>query len=164
MNLYPWLVYLHIAGAFLFVMAHGVSALTAFRLRAERDPARMSLLLNLSSMSLGAMYVGLLVLLVAGVVAAIVGDWLRMLWPWVAIGVLVLVAIGMYVLGTRYYAAVRQALGMPSMNDRKGEPPPSARPIEEVVRLLDTRRPEQIAAFGTGGLLILLWLMVMKPF
>src|SRR6266511_2088162 len=51
MELYPWLVFLHIGGAFLFVLAHGVSALVAFRLRAERDPGRMTALLELSSTS-----------------------------------------------------------------------------------------------------------------
>ena len=161
MEIYPWLVFLHIAGAFLFVMAHGVSALVAFRLRAERDAARMIALLDLSATSLGAMYVGLLVLLVAGVVAAINRNWFSQGWPWAAIIVLVVVAAAMYLLASRYYSDVRTALGLPSMSVK--EPPP-ARPVEDVVRLLDTRRPEQIAVVGFAGLLVILWLMILKPF
>jgi hypothetical protein len=163
-DLYPWLVFLHIAGAFLFVLAHGVSAIVAFRLRAERDAARMTALLELSSMSLGVMYVGLLTLLVAGIVAAINRNWFAQGWPWAAIIVLVVVAGAMYAMGSRYYANVRQALGLPSMNDKRGEQPPPARPVDDVIRLLDTRRPEQIAVVGFGGLLIILWLMILKPF
>jgi hypothetical protein len=164
MDLYPWLVLVHIGGAFLFVMAHGASAITAFRLRAERDPARMTALLDLSSQSLGIMYVGLLLLLVAGIAAAIARNWFSQAWPWVAIGVLVVVLVAMYLMASRYYAGVRQALGLPSMNDKKGAPPPPARPIDDVIELLDNRRPEQIAAVGFAGLLILLWLMILKPF
>jgi hypothetical protein len=163
-ELYPWLVYLHIAGAFLFVLAHGVSAVVAFRLRAERDAARMTALLELSSMSVGVMYTGLLVLFVAGIIAAINRNWFSQGWPWAAIAVLVIVVVAMYALASRYYAGVRQALGLPSMNDKKGEQPPPPRPVDEVIALLDTRRPEQIAAVGFGGLLILLWLMILKPF
>jgi hypothetical protein len=164
MDLYPWLVFVHVGGAFLFVMAHGVSAITAFRLRAERDPARITALLDLSSQSLGVTYLGLLTLLVAGIAAAIARNWFSQAWPWVAIGVLVIVMFAMYLMATRYYAGVRQGLGLPSMNDKKGEAPPAPRPIEEVIRMLDTRRPEQLAAVGLGGLLVLLWLMILKPF
>jgi glucan phosphoethanolaminetransferase (alkaline phosphatase superfamily) len=161
MGLYPWLVFLHIAGAFLFVLAHGVSAVVAFRLRAERDPVRMTALLELSSMSLGVMYVGLLTLLVAGIVAAINRNWFSQGWPWAAIVVLVVVVVAMYALASRYYAGIREALGLPSMNNK--EPGP-AKPADEIVRMLDSRRPEQIAGVGFVGLLIILWLMILKPF
>ena len=164
MDLYPWLVYLHIAGAFLFVLAHGVSALVAFRLRAERDAGRMTALLELSRASLGVMYVGLLTLLVAGIVAAINRNWFSQGWPWAAIVVLLGVTVAMYALASRYYAGIRQALGLPSMNDKKGDAPPQPRPVEDVIPLLDTRRPEQIAIVGFAGLLVILWLMVLKPF
>ena len=164
MDLYPWLVYLHITGAFLFVFAHGVSAIVAFRLRSERDAGRMIALLELSTTSVGAMYVGLLTLLIAGVVAAINRNWFSQGWPWAAIIVLVVVAVAMYALASRYYAGIRQALGLPSMNDKRGEQPPPPRPVDEVIALLDTRRPEQIAAVGFVGLLVILWLMILKPF
>jgi hypothetical protein len=161
MELYPWLVFLHIGGAFLFVMAHGVSAVVAFRLRAERDANRMVALLDLSATSVGVMYIGLLLLLVAGIIAAINRNWFSQGWPWAAIGVLVLVTAAMYLLASRYYAAVREALGLPSMNNKE---PGAARPVEDVIRMLDSRRPEQIAAVGIAGLLIILWLMILKPF
>ena len=44
----PWIVFIHIVAAFGFVLSHGVSAFVAFRIRAERDPARIGALLDLS--------------------------------------------------------------------------------------------------------------------
>ena len=41
MDWYPWIVTLHVLGAFLFVFGHGASAFAAFRLRRERDPVRI---------------------------------------------------------------------------------------------------------------------------
>ena len=161
MDLYPWLVFLHITGAFVFVMAHGVSAIVAFRLRAERDPVRMTALMELSSTSISVMYIGLLTLLIAGIIAALNRNWFSQGWPWAAIVLLVVVAVAMYVLASRYYAGIREALGLASMNNK--EPGP-ARPADEIVRMLDTRRPEQIAVVGFVGLLIILWLMIFKPF
>jgi hypothetical protein len=36
------MVFLHVLGAFVFVLAHGASALVAFRLRTEREPGRVA--------------------------------------------------------------------------------------------------------------------------
>jgi hypothetical protein len=47
--LYQWMVFLHIAGVFAFLVAHGVSVGVAFRVRLERDPKRIMALLDLSS-------------------------------------------------------------------------------------------------------------------
>jgi predicted benzoate:H+ symporter BenE len=69
MEWYPWLVFLHVLGGFTFVLAHGASAMGAFRLRRERQPARVAALLDLSSFSIGLAYIGLLVILVSGVLA-----------------------------------------------------------------------------------------------
>src|SRR5215207_9687572 len=66
-ELYSWWVYLHIFGAFTFVFAHGASALAAFRIRATRDPVQIRTLLDVSSLALGVMYIGLLLLLVGGI-------------------------------------------------------------------------------------------------
>jgi hypothetical protein len=161
-QLLPWIVILHILGAFTFVLAHGVSAFVAFRIRSERDPARIASLLEFSSSSLGVMYSGFMVLLIAGIVAGLVEGW--RLWMWAAIVVLFAVAVAMYVLATQYYANVRRAVGLSASNDPKDAPPPVPANPEALAALLDTRRPEVIAAVGGAGLAVLVWLMVAKPF
>lgn len=66
MELYPWWVFAHIVGALAFAIGHGSSAVMSFAIRREREPGRIAALLDASSMSLGAMYLGLLLLLIGG--------------------------------------------------------------------------------------------------
>ena len=164
MDLYPWVVLTHVLAAFGFAMAHGVSVFAAFSMRSSKDPAAVRTLLGVSGMSIGALYISLLVLLVAGIAAAIMGGWFGRGWPWAAIVVVVVIVVAMYAMASRYYANIRSAVGLPSINDKKGEPPPAPVSDEELARLLDTRRPEALAAIGFGGFVVLVWLMELKPF
>ena len=160
-----WIVFIHIVGAFGFVLSHGASAFVAFRVRAERDPAKIGALLDLSASTLGLMYTSLLVVFVAGILAAIVGGYFNgRFWPWAAIVVLVLVAGAMYPLATEYYVRVRQAVGAKTGREKPGDSPVAQLDAAGLAALLDNRRPEAIAAVGVIGLLVLLWLMVLKPF
>ena len=67
-----WIVFLHVAGAFMFVAGHGVSMFVVFQVRKERDRARLGALLDLSGWSLGVAGIGLLVLFLSGILAGIV--------------------------------------------------------------------------------------------
>ncbi len=165
MELYPWWVFAHIVGALAFAIGHGTSAVMSFAIRREREPGRITALLDASSMSLGAMYLGLLLLLIGGIGAGIVGGWFtRSGWIWAALVLLVIIIVAMYAMASQYYGNVRRAVGQKSYRDPKDAPPPAPLASEELAKLLDTRRPEAIAAIGFGGLLVILWLMVLKPF
>ena len=48
-QLYPWIVFTHVAGALVFAMAHGVSLFVALRLRHETELVRIRALLELSA-------------------------------------------------------------------------------------------------------------------
>jgi hypothetical protein len=159
-----WIVFLHIAAAFGFVLAHGVSAFVAFRVRGERDPDRIAALLDLSASSLGLMYISLLLVIVFGVLGAIVGGYFGRGWPWAAIATLLVVSGAMYPLATGYYRQVRVGLGQRAYGDKSTAPPAAPLPAAELAALLDNRRPEAIAAVGVIGLAVILWLMVLKPF
>jgi hypothetical protein len=164
MEWYPWVVFLHVAGAFLFVMGHGASMWVSDQVRREHDVARIRALLELSSRSLGMVYGGLLTLLVAGIVAGIMGGHFARGWIWAAIVVLVAIMVLMYVLGSRYYGQVREAVGIRSYQTRKDAPDPTPVSPEALAALLDTRRADVIGLVGVVGLLVLLWLMMFKPF
>ena len=164
MELYPWLVFAHVLGGFGFVLGHGVSAHVAIALRRERDPARVTALLDLSSLSLGVVYVSLLVLLAAGIAAGFVGDHWGRLWIWAAIGVLVVLLGFMYAVATPYYGQLRRAVGQKVYGDKKDAAPPEPIGAEELVARLDSPRPYWLAAVGGIGLAVILWLMVIKPF
>jgi MFS family permease len=156
-------VYLHVAGAFLFVLAHGASMLVAFRLRAEREPARMAALFDLSSAAISVMYAGLAVLLLAGIAAGFIGDHWGRGWIWASLGILVLVAVAMYAMATTYYGRLRIAAGadVPEPFRKRYDPAPGP---EELDGLRSSSRPFALAGIGGVGLLVILWLMLFKPF
>ena len=164
--LYPWIVFVHVAAAFSFVLAHGVAVFVGFRIRGERDRARIAALLDLSTASLPMMYASLLIVIAAGLVAGAVGGWLGQLWIWAALGVLVAVAVAMSVIGSRHYLHLRHLAGA-SISPRKArglEPLGDSERVErELAARLSSRVPESHAAIGAIGLLVLIWLMVVKP-
>jgi hypothetical protein len=164
MEWYPWIVLIHVAGGFGFVLGHGTSVMVAFRLRSERDPARVSALLDLSSGSLGMMYGALLVLLLAGIAAGFVGGYWGKAWIWVALGMFIVIVVAMYPLGSQHYAKVRRAFGLKTYQDKADAPAPEPASEAEQAALLASPQPWILAILGGGGLLIILWLMVVKPF
>jgi len=164
MDWYPWIVLLHVLGAFGFVFAHGASGFAAFRIRSERDPARVAALLDMSGTSLGLMYVSLLILLIGGITAGFMGGYWGSLWIWVAIGVLVLVIGAMYPMGSQHYAKVRRAVGIKAYGDPKDAVPPEPLSGPELEAILSSSRPFALAAIGGIGLGVIIWLMVVKPF
>ena len=126
----PWLKLLHVTAAFTFVLAHGVSAFTALKLRGERDPARVTALLDVSKYSLPISTFAIVVLLLSGIAAGFVGSYWGHLWIWVSIAVLVVLFFFMGFRGTRHMDEVRHALGVAGFYDKKGaavpEPDPAA--------------------------------------
>jgi predicted integral membrane protein DUF2269 len=165
MNLVPWLVFAHVVGAFLFVLAHGVSAFVAFGVRRERDRARLGALLDLSSAAIGLAMLGLLVLLVSGIATGIAMGSFGHGWIWASIVVLVAVGAAMNPLGTQHYGRIRSALAaQDGQTDVSGHALAAAAETDRLSDLLETRRPEALALVGGGGFLVILWLMMFRPF
>jgi len=151
-----WWVFLHIAGVFAFLMAHGVSTYVTLRLPRERDPRRVSQLLELSASSVGVMWNAIGVLLLGGILAGFTGHFWGQAWIWVAIAVFVIVMVAMYAMGTTWAKRLRTI----SAAMAEGTEAVSPQQFEEV---LASRRPYTIAGIGFVGLLVILWLMIFKP-
>lgn len=164
MDVYPWLVLTHVVSSFIFILAHGASALVAFRVRTESDRVRLGALLDLSASSLGVTFIALAVALVAGIAAAIVGGHFAKFWPWAAIIVLLVVGGSMTPIATYPLSAVRRALGQPNRDDTKKGIVPEPLTDPEIAVLRAKVRPELVTAIGLGGLVLLIWLMQEKPF
>lgn len=162
MEWYPWVVLAHVIGAFGFVFAHGVSAFVAFRLPPARSPEQVQTLMDLSRSSLMVAYASLLTILVSGIALGFMGGWWARAWIWLSIGLLIAIATAMYLVGTKYYLQVRHAVGQPAPQDPKGTRFETLDP-DALALLLDSRRPELLAAIGGGGLIALIALMVLKP-
>lgn len=159
--IYPWLVYVHIAGVLVFTLGHGVSVGVAFKVREERDPQRILALLQLSTWSLWLFYIGVLLLLGAGIWAGftpgIPGSWWGSGWIWTALIIFVLTMFAMYALASNYYGRLRtiaeaRVAGSQAVTD------------EQLAEVLRGPRPWILAIIGFGSLLFILYLMLFKPF
>ena len=159
-----WIIFLHVVGAFMFAAGHGVSLAVAFRMKPERDPARLLAYLDLSAWSLVLAGIGLLILLVAGIVAGIVAGSFGRAWIWVSLVLLVVIGGVMTPLGAIPLTKVRAALGQRVRGMKPDEPDPTPQPAEEVDRLLAATRPGLLAAIGAGGFVVILYLMMFRPF
>jgi uncharacterized membrane protein len=163
-SLVAWLIFIHVASAFVFAAGHGVSVFVAFRLRGERDMDRQKALLDLSAYSLIIAGIALLVLLVSGIAAGIMlgsfGRW----WIWISLALLLVIGGLMTPLGANYFTDVRRAVGQRTRGMKADEPEPVPVAAEELAAVLLSRRPEQLLVIGGGGFLVILWLMMFKPF
>jgi plastocyanin/uncharacterized membrane protein len=151
-----WWVFLHVGGVFAFLMAHGVSMYVTLRLPRERDPKRVSQLLELSASSVGVMWNAIGVLLLGGVLAAFTGHFWGEAWLWVSIGVFVIVIVAMSTMGTGWAKRLRTI----SAAMVEGTEAVSSQQFEGILR---SRQPYTIAGIGFVGLLLILWLMLFKP-
>jgi hypothetical protein len=136
-----WIVFVHVVGVFLFVAGHGVSIAVAYRIRPERDPARLLAYLDLSAWSLNLAGIGLLVLLVAGILAGIVAGDFGRLWLWASIVLFVVIGGLMTPLGGIPLSKIRYALGQRTRGMKATDPDPAPAPMAEVLPMLDALRP-----------------------
>jgi hypothetical protein len=146
----------HVVGVLGFLATHGVSIWATFRIRSERDPARVDHLIQLSSSTIPAFYASTGVLLTGGIVAAFLGHWWGQRWLWVSIGVLVATSVAMFLLARPYFRRV----GFVARAMSEGS---QAVTDEQFVSILRSGRPIQISVVGIAGLLLILFLMMYKP-
>jgi len=163
-DLHTWIVFIHVAGVLGFLIAHGVSAAVALRLRSERDPGAVRTLVDMSRRSMAAMGIGALVWLVAGIVAGFTGNYWTggTYWIWASL-LLAIVIIGvMTPWGRLWLNKVRAAVGV---DIKSGALDPS---FQVDAATLDAAimsgKPQLLATIGFGGFLVILWLMIFKPF
>ena len=160
--MYQWIVFLHILGALVFFMAHGASATMAFRLRRETNLERLRTLLGLSEVAVPVMYISLLILLLAGIVAGIMGNWFNTRgWIWASLVLLIVLAGWMGYYAQRHYIPIRKALGV-AYRGQPGATPPASE--AEVAVLVQATSPAMLAGVSLLITAVILWLMVFKPF
>ncbi len=154
--MYQWWVFVHLVGVFGFLLSHGVSVMVTFRLRKERDPGRITHLLEVSGTSIKGFYWSLAVLLVGGVVAGFLGHWWGQGWIWAAIATLVIVSLAMYAMARPYYRRV----GLVARAMAGGSQAVTDAQLDQILR---GSRPNTVAAIGMVGLGFILYLMLFKP-
>lgn len=164
MDAYPLVVTAHVVLVLVSFMAHGVSAFAMFGVRRETDRVRMGAVLDLSSSTLLIAGVGLILAVLSGILAAAMAGHFGRAWPWVSIGIVVVAWLAMTPLAAGPMNEVRKALGQPVRGDKPGDPPRVPADDAELVATAQRLRPEAAAATGLIALVLLVWLMEVKPF
>lgn len=155
--MYEWLVLVHILGVLGFMFTHGVAAAMALRLRHERNPDRIRVMLQISSSSLAVFYVSTLLLLGGGIWAGFNGHWWDQGWIWVALGVFVANMLFMYAVPSRYYKKIREVMTIEESGSSAVGP-------EQLDAMLRSNQPIVVVAIGLVSIAFIAYLMVIKPF
>jgi small-conductance mechanosensitive channel len=163
LDLYGAIVFVHATTILLFFIAHGTSIAVAFQLKRESEPARVRALLDLSRVGIGLPAIILVLLgLASGILAGFLGDWWGTYWIWISIVLFLGVGGAMTPMAAKRLGAIRTAAGLGAVGG-DAEPPP-AEDREEMRRLIEAWNPMPIAAMGLVGFIVILWLMMAKPF
>ena len=163
--LIPWLVFLHILSALLFFLAHGASVAMAFQVRKETEFARIRALLDLSVSTFNFMVISFLVLGLSGLTMPFILKIWNKGWVWTSIVLMVVVVVQMGIMNEKRYKILRKLVGLPYMQGSKelpAEPPASQTEVEAHIK--NKLRVEELVVVGIIIPVIVLWLMVFKPF
>ena len=156
--MYTWWVFIHIVGVIGFVLAHGVSTGVALKIRGERSPERLRVLLELSASTTVAFYVATFVLLLGGVAAGFDGHWWsQQAWISVALGVFLGEMVFMRAVTTPYYRRLRRVMAIEQGGGTAVGP-------AEIQELVASNRPMVTVWVGSLGLLFIVYLMIIQPF
>ena len=163
--MYQWIVFSHVLGVFGFLLAHGTAAAVSFKLRGEREIARVRTLLDMSRAVTAIASVSLLVLLTAGIIAGFMGDWWGHGWIWTSLALFVAMGVSMTPLGSRPLNRLRALLKAGGSHTKSATLPSADIPVEQqLAAVLADIHPWLLTAIGGGGLAVILWLMMFKPF
>ncbi len=142
--MYQWIVFIHIASVMGLLLVHPVTV--AFHLKEERDDTRIRELLEVSEAASTLRWVFFGLTLASGVVLGLMGSWWGTAWIWGALVIFVAIGLVMNLYGGRTIDRIADT-----------------RDDTEMERLLTRFRPGILAVTGTGGLLLILYLMLFKP-
>ena len=164
--MYQWLVFAHVLGVFGFLLAHGTAAAVAFALPRQREVERVRVLLDLSRGVTMVANVSLLVLLAAGITAGFMGNWWGQGWIWASLGLFILIGVTMTLLGSRPINRIRQLVqaGNPSRPETISHSSLDTSKEKQLAVLLAATHSWLLTVIGGGGLALILWLMMFKPF
>jgi 4-hydroxybenzoate polyprenyltransferase len=142
--MYQWIVFIHIASVMGLLLVHPVTV--AFHLKEERDDTRIRELLEVSEAASRLRWIFFGATLGSGVLLGFMGSWWASAWIWGALVIFVAIGLVMNLYGGRTIDRIADT-----------------RDDAEMERLLTRFRPGILAVTGTGGLLLILYLMLFKP-
>lgn len=159
-----WFVFIHVLSAITFFLAHGAAAAMVFKVRSETDFTRIRAMLDLSVSTFKVYILSFLLMGVTGLIMPFLIHIWNKAWIWLSIVLILFVAIWMGLVNEKQIKQLRRLVGLPYMQGNKEYPaePPSS--PEEVAALLKQINPYQWTLVGYGIPVVVLWLMIFKPF
>jgi hypothetical protein len=164
LSLYQWLKFIHILAGFTFIMGHGVAVAIAFRLKHEKDLVRVQAMFDLSGTMFLVYFLSMIVLFLVGIAITFMGGWWSSGWLWASLLLSLVITVWMFHLGERTYQPIRKAFGLPYREKNKEYDPVEPLPAEERAALIAATNPRLMLWVAYGGFVVVLWLMMMKPF
>ena len=163
---YPALLVLHVVTVFAFLALHGVSMGVWWRVRRERDRARLGPLFELSASFITPMMLAGLLLIVSGILVGVAAGWWfnGQWWLWLSLALLFAIVMLMNPLVAIPMNEMRQGLGLaPTVEPKAGK---AVAPVDDdaLDRLLRDRRPLVGGSVAIVGIVLITWLMESKPF
>lgn len=111
------------------------------------------------------MSMSLIALLVFGLILTFIGPWWKQIWPWPSLVSLIAMSVWMTWQSRTVYSPIRKALGLEYMTDvGKENPPVEPASIDEVNALIAKSNLRLQMWVGLIFTIIILWLMIFKPF
>ena len=163
-SLYLWIKFIHVAASVTFIMGHGAAIAFSFRVKKEKSIERVGAMLDLASSMWQVYMLSWLVLMAAGIANGFMGNWWSRGWIWVSLILMLAITIWMFIVGNNTYHPLRKAFGMPYRTSKGDFPAEEPLPEAERDALVAATRPMELLAVGYGGFILILWLMIFKPF
>ena len=162
--LVPWLIFLHTLSAITFFLGHGTSMAMAFRIRKETDFARIRTMLDLSESTIQAAMIAFLVMGLSGLIMPFILKLWGKGWIWASIILMFVVFFEMVFMNEKRYKILRKLVGLPyrqGNNILPAELPASQAEVEAHIKKMNVN---ELIIVGYMIPMIVLWLMVFKPF
>ena len=159
--MYQWVVFAHVASVLAFMLAHGVHVVAMWAFRGEADPERAMTFFNDLPNVTGVRIV-LAVTVASGVLAGFMGSWWTSGWIWTSLALLVVIWEAMWRYGGSFFGLVQEAAEA-AIAARDADPSnPGPQAAYDAARR--SWQPIAMSVVGLGGLAVILWLMMFKPF
>ena len=159
-----WLVFIHVLSALTFFLAHGAAAAMVFKVRTETDFTRIRAMLDLAVSTFKAYMLSFLIMGLIGLTMPFLIHIWNKVWIWLSIVLILFTAVWMLAVNEKQFKQLRRLVGLPYMQGNKEFPAEQPASPEEVAAFLKTINPWQWALVGYGIPVVVLWLMIFKPF
>lgn len=164
LKLVPWILFLHILSALTFFLTHGTSVAMAFKIRSETNFNRIRAMLELSSSTFMTMILSFAFMGLTGLILPFILKLWGKGWIWASIILMVIVMVQMGFMNDKRYKTLRKLVGLPYMQGNKELPAEEPASQEEVEAHLKKLKVGELVVVGYVIPMIVLWLMVFKPF